>query len=95
MTAHCAVITFPPSASLRLVSTVNLLHLDGRLFATAGFLPGNPGDAWAWIVETVAHELSVSEDDVHAGESEEGDTVTVEGIPMYMVEIIRSPRFRS
>lgn len=91
------ILTFPmlPAASVRLTSTVNILHLDGRLFATAGFLPGNPGDAWAWIQETVAHELGCTEDDVHADESEEGgDVVTVEGIPVYMVEIVRPVSIR-
>jgi hypothetical protein len=72
---------------------VNLLHLDGRLFATAGFLPGDPGAAWAWIQETVACEEGCSEDDVRSGESEEGDTVCVDGLPVYMVEIVRPRRW--
>jgi hypothetical protein len=88
MTAQ--LVQFPPAASHRLISTVTLLHLDGRLFCTAGFLPGDPGAPWAWIQETVSAELECSEDDVHSGESEEGpDTVTVDGIPVYMVEIKR------
>lgn len=93
--AACTILAFPPARSERLVSTVTLLHLDGKTtFATAGFLPGNPGDAWNWIVETVAGELECAEEDVHAGESDEGDTVTVDGIPVYMVEIKRARAFQ-
>lgn len=85
------LIAFPPQPQM--LSHVHLLHLDGRPWASAGFLPGDPGAAWAWIAETVAAELECSEEDVHAGESEEGDTVTVDGIPVYMVEIKRARAF--
>jgi hypothetical protein len=90
----CTLLPFPSAASVRLQSTVNLLHLDGRLFASAGFLPGDPGAAWGWIVETVAHEHGCHEDDVHTGESNDGDTVTVDGVPVYMVEIVRPLHLR-
>ncbi len=88
------LLSFPVEASARLISTVKLLHLDGRPFASGGFLPGNPGDAWAWIAETVATELGCLESEVEAGESEEGDVVCVEGMPCYMVEIVRPAAFR-
>lgn len=91
MTQPAQILPFPPQP--RMLSHVTLLHLDGREFATAGFLPGDPGAAWAWIQETVAHELECHEDDVASGESEDGDTVCVDGIPVYMVEIKRGARF--
>jgi hypothetical protein len=68
------------SSSIR---TVRLLHMDGRQWCTAGFI--GPESAWSWIVETVAHELSCNEDDVHCAESDEGDVVTVNGEPCYRV----------
>ncbi|MGJ5032437.1 hypothetical protein ACQR1I_36755 [Bradyrhizobium sp. HKCCYLS2038] len=61
--------------------TVTLTHLDGRPWASAGFLPG--GDVWGWIVETVAHEHGVPEDAVGCLETEDGDAVTVAGEPIY------------
>lgn len=70
--------------------TVRLLRLDGTEFASAGF-PNGPGLAsapWSWMVETVAHELSVSEDAVSCMESEDGgDYITVDGLPVYRVAI--------
>lgn len=96
MTASTAtLIPFPPARSTRLMSHVNLLHLDGRLFATAGFLPGDPGAAWAWIRSIVAAELECSEDDIRCGESDDGDTVCVEGVPVYLVEIARALPFQT
>jgi hypothetical protein len=79
MTAHCLV---PTSRTLR---TVTLLTLDGRPAFHAGFLPGDPGAPWAWMQETVAHEWGVEEDAVGAVESDEGDFVTVDGMPVYRV----------
>lgn len=89
------LLTFPVQRSQLLFSHVNLLHLDGRLFATAGFLPGDPGAAWAWIQETVATELECAEEAVASGESDDGDTVCVDGLPVYMVEIVRPARYCS
>jgi hypothetical protein len=69
---------------------VTLLHLSGALFATAGFLPGDAGAPWAWIQETVAAECGVAEDAVgcaEAGEEGGGDFVTVDGLPVYRVQI--------
>ncbi len=86
------VLLFPPAASARLQSTVSLFHLDGRLFASAGFLPGDPGTAWGWIVETVAAALDCDEADVHC--ADDCDLVTAGGIPAYMVEILRPSIFR-
>ena len=74
----------------RTMRHVTLLRLDGTLFASAGFLPGDASAPWDWIRETVAHELSVSEDSVHcmeAGEDDEGDYITVDGLPVYRVGI--------
>jgi hypothetical protein len=80
MTAHCLVLTRP-----RTLRTVTLLTLTGTLFATAGFLPGDPGAPWAWMQETVAHEWGVEEDAVGALEGEDGDLITVDGMPVYRV----------
>lgn len=66
---------------------VTLAHLDGRPWAIAGFLPG--GDVWGWILETVAHEHEVSEDAIGCAESEDGDLVTIDGIPMLTINIGR------
>jgi hypothetical protein len=63
---------------------IRLLHLDGREWCSAGFT--GPGSAWDWIAETVAHELSCSEEAVGCLESEEdGDLVTVDGLPCYRI----------
>jgi hypothetical protein len=62
---------------------VTLTHLDGRPWATAGFEPRS--DVWGWILETVAHEHSVSEDAIGCAESEDGDVVTVSGEPLYLI----------
>jgi hypothetical protein len=64
---------------------VTLLTLAGAHFASAGFLPGDPGALWAWMQETVAHEWGVEEDAVGALESDEGDLITVDGMPVYRV----------
>jgi hypothetical protein len=82
------LLAFPPAAMGRLVSTVRLLHLDGRPFASTGFLPGNPGAQWEWIQETVAAELGADPESIHATDD---DLVTVEGIPCFTCEI-RRPR---
>lgn len=85
----CVVLNFPPSQ--RMLSHVTLTRLDGTPFASQGFLPGAPGAAWAWVVEVVAAELECAEEEVAAGD----DTVTVDGLPCYMVEIIRPACFSS
>ena len=65
---------------------VTLLRLDGRTWATAGFLPGDPGAPWAWIQETIAHECECNEDDVTVLETEDdGDLITADGIPVARV----------
>jgi hypothetical protein len=83
------ILTFPIHAASRLLSTVSLLRLDGTLFTSKDFLPGDPGAAWAWICKTVAAELECAESEVHAGD----DAVCVEGLPVYIVEIVRPTRF--
>lgn len=68
------------------VVTVRLYHLDGRPWASAGFLPPfQPGAKWDWIRETVAHECGVNEDQVGCIESDDGDLITVDGMPAYCV----------
>ncbi|WP_448043759.1 hypothetical protein [Bradyrhizobium liaoningense] len=62
---------------------LTLTHLDGRLWASAGFSGGLPSDAWAWVAETVAQEQGCYEDDVGCEESEDGDVVTVNGVAAY------------
>lgn len=67
---------------------VTLLALDAdRIWATAGFLPGDPGAPWAWIQETVAHEVGCSEEDVHVLEGDEGDVITADGMPVCRVAL--------
>jgi hypothetical protein len=67
---------------------VTLLTLEGAPFASAGFLPGDPGAPWAWIQSLVASEWGVEEDAVGTLESEEdGDLITVDGLPMYRVAL--------
>lgn len=67
--------------------TVRLYHLDGRPWASAGFLPPfQPGATWDWIRETVAHECECDPDQVGCMESDDGDLITVDGMPVYRVE---------
>lgn len=65
------------------VRTVRILHLDGRVFASAGFLPGPMSDSWAWIVEIVSRELDVDPEQVDLLETDEGDVIAVDGLPAY------------
>jgi len=63
-----------------------LHQLDGRPWATSAHF--GPEGAWGWIVETVAHEWSVSEDAVGSLEGVEDvydgdDLVTIDGLPAY------------
>lgn len=83
------VLPFPPRPGL--LSQVTLTRLDGTPFASQGFLPGAPGAAWAWVVATVAAELDC--DPAALGATD--DTVTVDGLPCYVVEIIRPACFLS
>lgn len=88
---NATLLEFPPAARSRLLSRVALLHLDRRPFASTSFLPGaGPGAAWNWIVETVARELEADPESVHCDEGESGcDVITVDGLPVYQVEITR------
>jgi hypothetical protein len=86
------IIPFPSPAAKRapVVRWTRLLHLDGREWCSTGFFDGGPGAAWAWIVETVAAELSCSEESVGCMECSEddevrGDFVTVDGLPCYRI----------
>jgi hypothetical protein len=72
--------------------TVQIVNLNGHVFASAGFPTDvrDPGAPWEWIVETVAHELSCRPDQVSSDEGPDGeDFVTIDGIPVYRVEIKR------
>lgn len=90
---HENVVALVPKGTTPTMRHVTLLHLDGRQWATAGFLPGCAGAPWAWIQEIVAHEHECSEDDVGCAEPDEdeggGDFVTVRGEPYYRVKIGR------
>ena len=67
--------------------TVRLYHLDGRPWASAGFLPPfTHGVKWDWIRETVAAECECDPDQVGCVESDDGDLITVDGMPVYKVE---------
>jgi hypothetical protein len=78
-------VALPARAPARCV-TVRLFHLDGRPWASAGFLPPyQPGAKWDWIRETVAHECECDPDQVGCIESDDGDMITVDGLPVYLV----------
>lgn len=62
----------------------SILHLDGRPFCSAGFTHDG-GDIWEWIRETVADELGCHVDDVGSLETDDGDVVTVEGMPCFKI----------
>jgi hypothetical protein len=81
------LLAFPPQPGI--LSTVNLLRLDGTPFRSQSFLPSHPEAAWSWIVEVVAAELDCALEEVGATD----DAVTVDGLPCYMVEIIRPACF--
>jgi hypothetical protein len=96
MLAHCLpiyqnVVALPVPSLQRTMRHVTLLHLDGRPFATAGFLPGSASRPWEWIVETVAAECECAEESVGCQEPGEdeggGDFVTVDGMRVYQVAI--------
>lgn len=77
-------VTVPQDAHVGRVGmrTVRLLHLDGRPWASAGFLDGS---SWTWIANTVARECECDEDQVGCVESDDGDLITVDGLPVYRV----------
>jgi hypothetical protein len=96
MPAHClpihsnVVALFPKTRPAPTLRHVHLLHLDGRPFCSAGFLPGLASAPWSWICEVVAAEHECSEEDVgcaEAGEDLDGDFVTVNGIPAYRISL--------
>jgi hypothetical protein len=97
MPAHClpvysnVVALVPKTRPAPQTRTVSLLHLDGRPFCSAGFLPGLASAPWSWICEVVAAELECAEDAVGCLEPSEeeggGDYVTVDGIPVYRVAL--------
>lgn len=84
------VLAFPPARSARLLSHVTLHTLDGRVLASASFLPGDPGAAWEWVVENAVRVFGCAESEVGTAD---GDLVTVGGIPAYMVEIVRPAKW--
>jgi hypothetical protein len=76
-------------------SWTTLKHLNGRRWATSsGF---GPGGAWSWILETVAHEHGVSEDQIGNREGVEDefegdDLVTIDGVPVYRIDHLENNR---
>ncbi len=82
------ILPFPMDASQRLVSWVRLQTLAGETIASAGFLPGAQNDIWTWIAGRVAEWTGCNPEDVHADD----DTVTVDGLPCYLVEIVPPAR---
>lgn len=59
---------------------VDILHLDGRRWMTAGFMPHQPDDGWSWVAEQLARECDCSEQDISCDDDEE--IVTVRGEPV-------------
>jgi hypothetical protein len=70
------------AAQPRCQPVTQLCRLDGKVIAEAS-VSFISGDRWAWIVETVARETECREDQVGCVETDEGDVVTVDGIPVY------------
>lgn len=66
------------------VLTIRLYHLDGRPWCSAGFLPPYTGQ-WGWIADTVAAECGCDEDQVGTLETDDGELVTVDGLPCYKI----------
>lgn len=85
--AACNVVVLPvPHRS----SWTALHRLDGtRWTANSHFGPGN---AWNWILETVAAEYGVSEDQINCAESGDDqpygcdDLVTIDGLPVLRIQ---------
>jgi hypothetical protein len=66
-----------------------ICHLDGREWARSSHF--GPEGAWGWIVESVAAEHGVSEDQVGSLEGSEesydgDDLVTIDGLPVYRIQ---------
>jgi hypothetical protein len=66
-----------------------LHQLDGRAWSTSSHF--GPRGAWNWILEAVALEHNVSEDQIGCIESDEtqpyncDDLVTIDGLPVYRI----------
>lgn len=60
-----------------------ICHLNGREWCRSTHF--GPGGAWEWIVESVAAEFECGIDQVSCAESDDGDLVTVDGLPVYLV----------
>jgi hypothetical protein len=66
---------------------LSLLHLDGRPWLWTQFDAGTPaGAAWDWIAEQVAAEHEVCAEDIDCIETDDGDTITVCGVPTYRMQ---------
>lgn len=84
--ALLTVSTWQRAAHPAPLVTVRLYHLDGRPWASTGFLPPfTHGAKWDWIRETVAAECECEPDQVGCIESDEGDLITVDGMPCYKI----------
>lgn len=88
MTATAQIITFPRPLVIRSMRHVTLLCLTSdKVWATAGFTPGDPGAPWAWIQETVAREFGCAEDAVKTLETDDCDMITADGMPVCRVKL--------
>lgn len=74
------VVTLPVRRKSRWTSIVSL---DGHAWLASTHF--GPSGAWGWIVESVAAELGCDEDAVGSLESDDGDLVTVDGLPVYRI----------
>lgn len=84
------LIEFPRSAVVRTHSTVRLITIDGKEWASAGFPRGEAkaSDAWSWVAATVAREWDLHEDQIGCAEGPNGeDWITIDGIPAYELRI--------
>lgn len=67
---------FPPARN-----ATTIAYLDGRkAFWTCGLLGA---DRWAWVVEKVAYEHDAPARLIGLLESDDGDMITIDGIPVY------------
>lgn len=85
------VIAFPFPPTHRWVQIANLAN--GAEYARAGFPTVNrdPGAPHDWIVETVAHSFDIPTEKVGFAEGPDGeDIVTVDGLPVYQINILRN-----
>ena len=59
----------------------------GRPIFSADFTDNRNGDIWDWMQSVVSAEHECSVDDVGLLETDDGDIVTIDGLPAYRIEI--------